>query len=95
METLNDYLIICESRYMLGHLVCNGFFESCEAFFTSRSGQLIELAVDQLLVHVVIFVFFYQFEHNLSPFWVKLGSKTFLDFLFHCFLRKQFTVAPV
>ena len=48
-----------------------------------------------LLVHFVIFVLFYQFEHNLSPFRVKLGSKTFLDFLFHCFLRKQFTVAPV
>lgn len=65
METLNDYLITCESRYMLGHLTCNGFFASF------------------ILVHFVIFVLFYQFEHDLSPFRVKLGSKTFLDFLFH------------
>ena len=77
IEILNDYLITCESRYMLGHPPCNGFFASF------------------LLVHFVIFVLFYQFEHDLSPFRVKLGSKTFLDFLFHCFLRKQFTVAPV
>ena len=95
METLNDYLIICESRYMLGHLACNGFFESYEAFFTSRSGQLIELAVGQLLVYVVIFVLFYQFEHDLSPFRVKLGFKTFLDLLSHCFLGKKLTVTPV
>lgn len=26
IEILNDYLITCESRYMLGHLTCNGFF---------------------------------------------------------------------